>query len=241
MMKFKYTTFFVSLLSISLIANIVSASYILNKFKVDQTNITKINNLSSAVKQTTDKLLITSDNIIALKDSSSFDKQFKTSFQNKTTVNSITTPPYQSVGQIYWSNVYNTLVSTNGSTSYIWVGSTWLPFTNTGFISKTKIKVADALNQNLGSLPNQSIAIDTSGNLYSVQVSKLTGLLINLTATVQVSTIKNAQISGIHWDSTANKLVGTVQSSGLFSSSFDVAYSTTPDSVGSYWSDATLK
>ncbi|MEC5142013.1 hypothetical protein, partial [Pediococcus pentosaceus] len=115
------------------------------------------------------------------------------------------------------------------------------PFTNTGFISETKIKVADALNQNLGSLPNQSIAIDTSGNLYSVQVSKLTGLLINLTATVQVSTIKNAQISGIHWDSTNNKLVGVVKTSGLFSNSFNVAYSTTPDSVGSYWSDATLK
>lgn len=241
MMKFKYTTFFISLLSISLIANVVSASYILNTFKVDQTTITKINNLSSAVKQTTDKLLITSDNIIALKDSSSFDKQFKKSFQNKTTVNSITTPPYQSVGQIYWSNVYNTLVSTNGSTSYIWIGSTWLPFTNTGFISETQIKVADALNQNLGSLPNQSIAIDTSGNLYSVQVTKLTGLLINLTSAVQVSKIENTQISGIHWDSTNNKLVGVVNTSGFFSDSFNVAYSTTPDSVGSYWSDATLE
>lgn len=239
-MKFKYTTFFISLLSISLIANIVSASYILNKFKVDQTNITKINNLSSAVKQTTDKLLITSDNIIALKNSSSFDTQFKKSFQNKTTVNSITTPPYQSVGQIYWSTVYNTLVSTNGSTSYIWIGSTWVPFTTTGFVTGTQMTVANALNQNLGVLPNKSISIDNSGNLANVQVTQLKGQFINLTSSVQLSTM-NTQISSIHWDSTANKLVGTVKSSGLLSSSFNVAYSTTPDSVGSYWSDATLK
>ena len=240
MMKFKYTTFFISLLSISLIANIVSASYILNKFKVDQTNITKINNLSSTVKQTTDKLLITSDNIIALKDSSSFDTQFKKSFQNKTTVNSITTPPYQSVGQIYWSTVYNSLVSTNGSTSYIWIGSTWLPFTTTGFVTGTQMTVANALNQNLGVLPNNSISIDKSGNLSNVQVSQLESGWI--TSSVYLSTM-NTQISSIHWDSTANKLVGTVtvQSSRFFSYSFDVAYSTTPDSVGSYWSDATLK
>lgn len=240
MMKFKYTTFFISLLSISLIANVVSASYILNTFKVDQTTITKINNLSSAVKQTTDKLLITSDNIIALKNSSSFDTQFKKSFQNKTTVNSITTPPYQSVGQIYWSTVYNSLVSTNGSTSYIWIGSTWVPFTTTGFVTGTQMTVANALNQNLGVLPNKSISIDKSGNLSNVQVSRLKGQFINITSAIYLSTM-NTQISSIHWDSTANKLVGTVQSSGLFSSSFDVAYSTTPDSVGSYWSDATLK
>ncbi|WP_259717377.1 hypothetical protein [Weissella confusa] len=240
MMKFKYTTFFISLLSISLIANVVSASYILNTFKVDQTTITKINNLSSAVKQTTDKLLITSDNIIALKNSSSFDTQFKKSFQNKTTVNSITTPPYQSVGQIYWSTVYNSLVSTNGSTSYIWIGSTWVPFTTTGFVTDTQMTVANALNQNLGVLPNKSISIDNSGNLYNVQVSRLKGQFINITSAIYLSTM-NTQISSIHWDSTANKLVGTVQSSGFFSSSFDVAYSTTPDSVGSYWSDATLK
>ena len=240
MMKFKYTTFFISLLSISLIANIVSASYILNKFKVDQTNITKINNLSTTVKQTTDKLLITSDNIIALKDSSSFDTQFKKSFQNKTTVNSITTPPYQSVGQIYWSTVYNSLVSTNGSTSYIWIGSTWLPFTTTGFVTGTQMTVANALNQNLGVLPNNSISIDNSGNLSNVQVSQLESGWI--TSSVYLSTM-NTQISSIHWDSTANKLVGTVtvRSSRFFSYSFDVAYSTTPDSVGSYWSDATLK
>ena len=240
MMKFKYTTFFISLLSISLIANIVSASYILNKFKVDQTNITKINNLSSTVKQTTDKLLITSDNIIALKDSSSFDTQFKKSFQNKTTVNSITTPPYQSVGQIYWSTVYNSLVSTNSSTSYIWIGSTWLPFTTTGFVTGTQMTVANALNQNLGVLPNNSISIDNSGNLSNVQVSQLESGWI--TSSVYLSTM-NTQISSIHWDSTANKLVGTVtvRSSRFFSYSFDVAYSTTPDSVGSYWSDATLK
>lgn len=240
MMKFKYTTFFISLLSISLIANVVSASYILNTFKVDQTTITKINNLSSAVKQTTDKLLITSDNIIALKNSSSFDTQFKKSFQNKTTVNSITPPPYQSVGQIYWSTVYNSLVSTNGSTSYIWIGSTWVPFTTTGFVADTQMTVANALNQNLGVLPNKSISIDNSGNLYNVQVSRLKGQFINITSAIYLSTM-NTQISSIHWDSTANKLVGTVQSSGFFSSSFDVAYSTTPDSVGSYWSDATLK
>lgn len=237
MMKFKYTTFFISLLSISLIANVVSANYILNKFKVDQTNITKINNLSSAVKQTTDKLLITSDNIIALKNSSSFDTQFKKSFQNKTTVNSITTPPYQSVGQIYWSTVYNTLVSTNSSTSYIWIGSTWVPFTTTGFVTGTQMTVANALNQNLGMLPNNSISIDNSGNLSNVQVSQLKSQL--LTSSVYLSTM-NTQISRIHWDSTANTLVGTVAGSGLFSPSFYVAYSTTPDSVGSYWSDATL-
>lgn len=240
MMKFKYTTFFISLLSISLIANVVSASYILNTFKVDQTTITKINNLSSAVKQTTDKLLITSDNIIALKNSSSFDTQFKKSFRNKTTVNSITTPPYQSVGQIYWSTVYNSLVSTNGSTSYIWIGSTWVPFTTTGCVTGTQMTVANALNQNLGVLPNKSISIDNSGNLYNVQVSRLKGQFINITSAIYLSTM-NTQISNIHWDSTANKLVGTVQPSGFFSSSFDVAYSTTPDSVGSYWSDATLK
>lgn len=233
MMKFKYTTFFISLLSISLIANIVSADYILNTFKVDQTNITKINNLSSAVKQTTDKLLITSDNIIALKNSSSFDTQFKKSFQNKTTVNSITTPPYQRVGQIYWSTVYNSLVSTNGSTSYIWIGSTWVPFTTTGFVTGTQMTVANALNQNLGVLPNNSISIDNSGNLSNVQVSLLTSYW--LTRSVRLEKMNNSEIRNIHWDSTANTLVGTV------GSEFYVAYSTTPDSVGSYWSDATLK
>lgn len=233
MMKFKYTTFFISLLSISLIANVVSANYILNTFKVDQTTITKINNLSSAVKQTTDKLLITSDNIIALKNSSSFDKQFKKSFQNNTTVNSITTPPYQSVGQIYWSNVYNTLVSTNGSTSYIWIGSTWVPFTTTGFVTGTQMTVANALNQNLGVLPNNSISIDNSGNLSNVQVSKLTSHL--LTRSVRLEKM-NTEISNIHWDSNANTLVGTVAGSEFY-----VAYSTTPDSAGSYWSNAKLQ
>lgn len=238
MMKFKYTTFFISLLSISLIANVVSASYILNTFKVDQTTITKINNLSSAVKQTTEKLLITSDNIIALKNSSSFDTQFKKSFQNKTTVHSITTPPYQGIGEIYWSTVYNSLVSTNGSTSYIWIGSTWLPFTTTGFVTGTQMTVTNALNQNLGFLPNNSISIDNSGNLSNVQVSKLTTHW--LTQSVILEKMMNTEIINIHWESEANTLVGTVQSSGFLSSPFNVAYSTTQDRNGSYWSNAKL-
>lgn len=72
--------------------------------------------------------------------------------------------------------------------------------------------VANALNQNLGVLPNNSISIDNSGNLSNVQVSQLKSQFI--TSYVYLSTM-NTQISSIHWDSTANKLVGTVQSSGF--------------------------
>lgn len=239
-MKFKYATLLISFLSMSLVANVVSATYILNKFKADQNNIVKINNLSSTLKQTTSTLVTTSNTIITNKNDDIFDKQFKKSFQTNTTINEITTPPYQDIGQIYWSNDYNSLISTNGDSSYIWVGSTWLPITNNGLITGTNKKVIDALNEKLGTLPNQSINIDSSGGLYNVQVSQLKGLIINLTSSVQISKI-TTQITQVHWDSSKHKLVGVAQGKGLISNYFNVAYSTTPDSAGSYWSDATLK
>ncbi|MPP44075.1 hypothetical protein F9702_08605 [Campylobacter jejuni] len=96
------------------------------------------------------------------------------------------------------------------------------------------------MNEKLGTLPNQSINIDSSGGLYNVQVSQLKGLIINLTSSVQISKI-TTQITQVHWDSSKHKLVGVAQGKGLISNYFNVAYSTTPDSAGSYWSDATLK
>lgn len=239
-MKFKYATLLISFLSLSLVANVVSATYILNKFKADQNNIVQINNLSSTLKQTTSALVTSSNTIITTKNDGIFDKQFKKSFQNNTIINEITTPPYQDIGQIYWSNDYNSLISTNGYSSYIWVGSTWLPITNNGLITGTNTKVIDALNEKLGTLPNQSIYIDRSGRLSNVQVSQLKGFIINLTSSVQISKI-TTNITQIRWDSSNHKLVGVAQGKGLISNSFNVAYSTTPDSAGSYWSDATLK
>ena len=65
----------------------------------------------------------------------------------KYTYTPFTTPPYTNVGQLYWSNSYNTLVSSNGAQTSIWFGNIWLPVTSAtnGKVTGTNMAVADAM------------------------------------------------------------------------------------------------
>ncbi|MBC6498313.1 hypothetical protein H7R52_03170 [Weissella confusa] len=55
--------------------------------------------------------------------------------------------PYTNVGQLYWSNSYNTLVSSNGTQTSIWFGNIWPPVTSAtnGKVTGTNLAVVDAM------------------------------------------------------------------------------------------------
>lgn len=234
----RYKFVMAGLLLFSLSLNLTSASYLILKFNGNKSDIDNIILYSKKNQTMTAALNSTSSALIQTKNSSVLSNIFLKSFQSSTAVNQLTDPPFTNVGQIYWDNSYNSLVSTDGTKKSVWIGSTWITVDSNNNIIGTNQNVNQLISQHLGTIASNSLQINSSGNISSgVQVSNVTavssvlGLLGATVKVVQSTTV----IKSIYWDTGTHKITGKTNSNQL------VVYSVTPDKYGSYWSDATLQ
>lgn len=230
---FKYSL--ITAFGFSLFVNVVSANYVIQNFQGDISKVVNIKKLSDTLKQTTQSLNNTATQLISTKNSTVLPTIFGNSFKNVTSVNPnpITTPPYTGIGQIQWSSNLNTLISTDGQNVYVWIGSTWIQIDSNNNVLNTNQNISVFLDQKLGQIPSGNVAkslnINPSGAITTaVSIS-------NATSKSKIGSHTNT-ITSIRWDPTKSTLVGTDTYSGK-----QVAFSISPDSRSSYWSDVSLR
>lgn len=216
--------------------NVASASYFIKTFNGDISKVADINNLSATLRQATQSLNDIAAQLISVKNSTVLPTIFGNSFKNGTSVNPITTPPYKLTGQVYWSSSLNTLISSNGQNTFVWIGSTWIQIDSNNNIMNTTQNISVFLLQKLGQIPTGAVAtslnINSSGSITtSVSITNVTVSSGKVTLSVHTGPITN-----IAWNTSKNTLVGLDTKSNK-----SVAFSISPDSKGSYWSDVTLK
>lgn len=222
-------TFFTLILVGSLTINAVSASYFVLRFSGGSDDVNNINKYSSKLQETSNALVNLSNILVQTKNDNALSNSFLKSVTDSNSLNQISDPPYGNTGQIYWDSTNQTLISTNGTYRYIWVGSSWVPINSTNLIIGTNQNVSQLIALRPGKIATTALQINSSGQITTnVQISQVTLL------SIWVKRI-NTTLSNINWDSTHHCLIGTT-SSGL-----QVAYSVYPDNYGSYWSNAILK
>lgn len=222
-------TFFTLILVGSLTINAVSASYFVLRFSGGSDDVNNINKYSSKLQETSNALVNLSNILVQTKNDNALSNSFLKSVTDSNSLNQISDPPYGNTGQIYWDSTNQTLISTNGTYRYIWVGSSWVPINSTNLIIGTNQNVSQLIALRPGKIATTALQINSSGQITTnVQISQVTLL------SIWVKRI-NTTLSNINWDSTHHCLIGTT-SSGL-----KVAYSVYPDNHGSYWSDAIFK
>ncbi|WP_273750790.1 hypothetical protein [Leuconostoc mesenteroides] len=243
-------TFFTLLLVGSLTINAVSASYLILRFSGGSDDVNNINKYSSSVKKTSDSLVNlsnilvkTKDDLVQTKDDSALSTSFLNSFLKNVTdtdsnpLNQISDPPYGNTGQIYWDTTNNTLISTNGTNRYVWVGSSWMSINSTNLITGTNQNVSRLMALSHDKIPTTDLGINSFGEINTdVRISDVTAnwSFHSLSPEINVKP-QYTTISNISWDKAHHCLTGKT-SSGL-----QVVYSVYPDDNFSYWSDAILK
>lgn len=235
--KFFKRTFFTLILVGSLTINTVSASYFVLRFSGRSDDVNNINKYSIIVKKTSNALVNLSNILVQTKDKNALSTSFLKSVTDSNSLNQISEPPYGEIGQIYWDSTNHTLISTNGTNRYIWVGSSWISINSTNLITGTKKNVSQLIALSPGKIPTKDLQINSSGQITTtVQISDVTATstFIFSDAHIEVK-LPTTTVSNISWDPTHHCLTGTT-SSGL-----QVVYSVYPDQYGSYWSDAILK
>lgn len=224
-------TFFTLILVGSLTINAVSASYLVLRFSGGSDDVNNIKKYSMSLKETSKSLVDLSNILVQTKDNNALSTSFLKSVTDSNSLNQISDPPYGNTGQIYWDSTNQTLISTNGTNRYIWVGSSWLPVSSANLIIGTNQNVSQLIALRPGKIPTNALQINSSGQITTnVKVSDVTAFLLSIWVKQT-----NTTLSNINWNSTHHCLIGTT-SSGL-----QVAYSVYPDKYGSYWSDAILQ
>lgn len=215
----------------SLTLNIASASYFVLRFSGGSDDVNNIKKYSMILKETSKSLVDLSNILVQTKDNNALSTSFLKSVTDSNSLNQISDPPYGNTGQIYWDSTNQTLISTNGTNRYIWVGSSWLPVSSANLIIGTNQNVSQLIALSPGKIPTNALQINSSGQITTnVKVSDVTAFLLSIWVKQT-----NTTLSNINWNSTHHCLIGTT-SSGL-----QVAYSVYPDKYGSYWSDAILQ
>ncbi|MPW03902.1 hypothetical protein [Limosilactobacillus fermentum] len=217
--------------------NTVSASYFVLRFSGRSDDVNNINKYSISLKKTSNALVNLSNILVQTKDNNALSTSFLKSVTDSNSLNQISDPPYGEPGQIYWDSTNQTLISTDGTNRYIWVGSSWISINSNNLITGTKKNVSQLIALSPGKIPTKDLQINSSGQITTtVQISEVTAsstfIFFNPYIKVKLPT---TTISNISWDPTHHCLTGTT-SSGL-----QVIYSVYPDKYGSYWSDAILK
>lgn len=226
-------TFFTLILVGSLTINAVSASYFVLRFSGGSDDVNNINKYSSKLQETSNALVNLSNILVQTKNDNALSTSFLKSVTDSNSLNQISDPPYGNRGQIYWDSTNHTLISTDGTNRYIWVGSSWVPINSTNLIIGTNQNVSQLIALRPGKIATTALQINSSGQITTnVQISQVTTILFSMWVKVKRT---NTTLSNINWDSNHHCLIGTT-SSGL-----QVAYSVYPDNYGSYWSDAILK
>lgn len=221
----------------SLTLNIASASYLILRFSGGSDDVNNINKYSSKLQETSNSLVKLSNILVQTKNDDALSNSFFKSVTDSNSLNQISDPPYGDIGQIYWDSTNQTLISTNGTYRYIWVGSAWMSINSTNLITGTNQNISRLMALSPGKIPTNDLQINRSGQITTtVRISHVnaTWHLFSIHPKINVEP-QYTTISNINWDTTHHCLTGTT-SSGL-----QVVYSVYPDQNGSYWSDAILK
>ena len=214
---------------ITLIATttVFASAYTILTFNGDMNDANRIRNITATMTAQTDQLNKT---VTALQ-SSEGRSDFYTMYFNsmpKYTYTPFTTPPYTNVGQLYWSNSYNTLVSSNGAQTSIWFGNIWLPVTSAinGKVTGTNMAVADAMK-----LLHQ---IYYSQDLTNIGPNGATTQGATISVKYQGNDYRGT-LSNLHWDTNANTLVANASGYYYFFyiHNISVKYNMTPN--GGEW------
>lgn len=191
---------------ITLIATttVFASAYTILTFNGDMNDANRIRDITATMTAQTDQL----NKTVAALQSSEGRSDFYTVYFNsmpKYTYTPFTTPPYTNVGQLYWSNSYNTLVSSNGTQTSIWFGNIWLPVTSAtnGKVTGTNLAVVDAMK-----LLHQ---IYYSQDLTNIGPNGATTPGADVVVKYQGRDY-HAKLSNLHWDYTASTLVATAYS-----------------------------
>lgn len=226
----------ICLMIASLSINIVSASYVILKFSSNGENLNNINMYVNHLKDTTNSLNETSRSLIQTKNDSAMSNAFINSFTSSNTLNPLLVPPFTDIGQIYWDTSLKTLISTDGSSKYVWVGSIWMLVTANNTVVGTNQSVTMLISKHPGQLPSNDLQINRNGNIaFNVSVSNIRGSINFLPLSINIALDKyNSPIFDIHWDANYHGLIGTTNKNR------QVIYSVFQDKTGSYWSNAIL-
>ena len=214
---------------ITLIATttVFASAYTILTFNGDMNDANRIRDITATMTAQTDQL----NKTVAALQSSEGRSDFYTVYFNsmpKYTYTPFTTPPYTNVGQLYWSNSYNTLVSSNGAQTSIWFGNIWLPVTSAinGKVTGTNMAVADAMK-----LLHQ---IYYSHDLTNIGPNGATTQGATISVKYQGNDYRGT-LSNLHWDTNANTLVANASGYYYFFyiHNISVKYNMTPN--GGEW------
>ncbi len=214
---------------ITLIATttVFASAYTILTFNGDMNDANCIRNITATMTAQTDQLNKT---VTALQSSEGRSDFYTVYFNSmpKYTYTPFTTPPYTNVGQLYWSNSYNTLVSSNGAQTSIWFGNIWLPVTSAinGKVTGTNMAVADAMK-----LLHQ---IYYSQDLTNIGPNGATTQGATISVKYQGNDYRGT-LSNLHWDTNANTLVANASGYYYFFyiHNISVKYNMTPN--GGEW------
>ncbi|MCS9992669.1 hypothetical protein EFL69_06190 [Weissella confusa] len=214
---------------ITLIATttVFASAYTILTFNGDMNDAKRIRNITATMTAQTDQLNKT---VTALQSSEGRSDFYTVYFNSmpKYTYTPFTTPPYTNVGQLYWSNSYNTLVSSNGAQTSIWFGNIWLPVTSAinGKVTGTNMAVADAMK-----LLHQ---IYYSQDLTNIGPNGATTQGATISVKYQGNDYRGT-LSNLHWDTNANTLVANASGYYYFFyiHNISVKYNMTPN--GGEW------
>lgn len=214
---------------ITLIATttVFANAYTILTFNGDMNDANRIRNITATMTAQTDQLNKT---VTALQSSEGRSDFYTVYFNSmpKYTYTPFTTPPYTNVGQLYWSNSYNTLVSSNGAQTSIWFGNIWLPVTSAinGKVTGTNMAVADAMK-----LLHQ---IYYSHDLTNIGPNGATTQGATISVKYQGNDYRGT-LSNLHWDTNANTLVANASGYYYFFyiHNISVKYNMTPN--GGEW------
>lgn len=214
---------------ITLIATttVFASAYTILTFNGDMNDANRIRNITATMTAQTDQLNKT---VTALQSSEGRSDFYTVYFNSmpKYTYTPFTTPPYTNVGQLYWSNSYNTLVSSNGAQTSIWFGNIWLPVTSAinGKVTGTNMAVADAMK-----LLHQ---IYYSHDLTNIGPNGATTQGATISVKYQGNDYRGT-LSNLHWDTNANTLVANANGYYYFFyiHNISVKYNMTPN--GGEW------
>lgn len=214
---------------ITLIATttVFASAYTILTFNGDMNDANRIRNITATMTAQTDQLNKT---VTALQSSEGRSDFYTVYFNSmpKYTYTPFTTPPYTNVGQLYWSNSYNTLVSSNGAQTSIWFGNIWLPVPSAtnGKVTGTNMAVADAMK-----LLHQ---IYYSQDLTNIGPNGATTQGATISVKYQGNDYRGT-LSNLHWDTNANTLVANASGYYYFFyiHNISVKYNMTPN--GGEW------
>lgn len=214
---------------ITLIATttVFASAYTILTFNGDMNDANRIRDITATMTAQTDQLNKT---VTALQSSEGRSDFYTVYFNSmpKYTYTPFTTPPYTNVGQLYWSNSYNTLVSSNGAQTSIWFGNIWLPVTSAtnGEVTGTNMAVADAMK-----LLHQ---IYYSQDLTNIGPNGATTQGATISVKYQGNDYRGT-LSNLHWDTNANTLVANASGYYYFFyiHNISVKYNMTPN--GGEW------